>query len=185
MNLPCDEKRWTLGLDVIEREKAAARIWLAGRDWDSGGTVRKSPPFRRTGRSVRIVAAAAGIAVLFLGVLLLRPVFRPRSSAFLGPADSIRKVFELVQAESPDSLSVAAILNEAASSEAAWSIQRVLCAALLQDAGADGLRRLIERALEMTRGNRESPAEETGRTEPRRSNLSETILRFYRFYKEG
>jgi len=185
MNLPFDDDRWASGRDVIEREKAAARTWLVGRDRESAGIVRKFPPSRRPGRSARLAAAAAGVAVLFLGVLLLRPVFRPRSPGFLGPADSIRKVFESVQSESMASLSVAAILNEAAASEAAWSIQRVLCAAALEDAVAGGLPRLIERALEKLRGAGEFRPEGPGRKEPRRSNLSEMFLRFYQSIKEG
>lgn len=185
MNLPFDDERWVLGRNAIEREKAAARTWLAGRDWDSAEIVRKVLPSRRTPRSTRLAAAAAGIAVLFLGVLLLRPVFRSRSSGLFGPAESILKAFERVQSESVLSSSLPAILNEAVASEIAWSIQRVLYAAALHDAVADGLPRLIESALKISRRDSESPRSETGRKGLRRSNLSDTLLRIFQSIKEG
>ena len=186
MNFPVDDERWTLGRDAIEREKGAARTWLAGRDWNAAGIVRKPPqPSRRPKRTARLAAAAAGAAILFLGFLLLRPVFHPRSSGVLGPAESILKVFERVQTESAPSSSLPAILNEAADSEVAWSIQGVLCAAALHDAVADGLPRLIESALKKSRRDSESPTAETGRKGLRRSNLSDTFLRIFQSIKEG
>jgi hypothetical protein len=186
MNHPIDDERWAPDREAIEREKKAARTWLAGRDWSAAGIGRKTPPLRRPARPARWAAAAAtGIAVLFLGFLLVRPVFRPRSSGFPGTAESIRTVFERARSENAPSASLPAILNEAAASEAAWSIQRVLCAAALEDALSSGLPGLIETALEISRTGGESPRNESGRNKPRPSSLSEMLLRVYQSIKEG
>ncbi len=187
MNFPIDDEQWTLGRSAIEREKDAARSWLAGRDWSSDGIVRKSPqPSRRPTKTTRLaVAAATGVAILFLGFLLLRPVFHSRSTGVFGPSESFRKVFENVQSEGPASLPVVALLSEAAASETAWSIQRVFCAITLEDSTEGGIPRLIESALEKLRKIDEVRPESPGRKEPRRSRLSEMFLRFYQSIKEG
>jgi len=185
MNNPIDDERWASGRAAIEREKDAARTWLAGRDWSSAGIALKSPRLRRPARSARWIAAAAGMGILFLAVVLLRPVFQSRSANVFEPTESIRKVFENVQSEGPASLPVGALLNEAAASETAWSIQRVFCAITLEDAIVGGLPRLIESALEKLRKNDEVRPESPDRAEPRRSNLSEMFLRFYQSIKEG
>jgi hypothetical protein len=187
MNLPFDEERWAPDRGAIEREKNAARTWLAGRNRDAAELVGKTAPAsRRPVKPIRFSAVAAtGIAVLFLGFLLLRPVFRSLSSVFPGTAESIRTVFERVQSESAPSASLPAILNEAAASEAAWSIQRVLCDAALEDSLERGLPGLIQNGLEALRREDESQTNETIRRGPRRSNLSETLLRFFQSIKEG
>jgi hypothetical protein len=186
MNHPIDDERWAPDREVIEREKKAARTWLARRDWSAAGIGRKTPPLRRPARPARWAAAAAtGIAVLFLGFLLLRPVFHSGSTGGYGTSESIRKVFENVQSEGPASLPVVALLSEAAASETAWSIQRVFCAITLEDATEGGIPRLIESALEKLGKIDEVRPESPGRKEPRRSHISEIFLRVYRSIKEG
>lgn len=185
MNHSTDDERWASGRAAIEREKDAARAWLAGRDWSAAGMARKAPPLRRPARPARWVAAAAGMGILFLAVVLLRPVFHSRSADVLEPRESIRKVFARVQSESGSSSSLPAVLNGALASEAAWSIQRVLCAAALEDTLESGLPGLIQSALEVLRREGESPTNETIRKDPRRSHLSETLLRIFQSIKEG
>ena len=76
MNIPEDDERWAPGREAIEREKDAARTWLERRDWQAPGSGRKiRRNSRRPVKTSRWAAAGAGIEVLFLGVLLLRPVF--------------------------------------------------------------------------------------------------------------
>jgi hypothetical protein len=185
MNPANDDERWASGREAIEREKKAARTWLAGRDWSAAGIGRKTPPLRRPARPARWAAAGAGIVVLFLGVLLLRPVFHSGSAGGYGTSELFRKVFEMVHSEGSASLTTAAFLNEAAASETAWSIQRVFCAIAIEDALKGGLPRLIESALENLRKSDEVRPKSPDRAEPRQSRLSEMFLRFYQSIKEG
>ena len=186
MNIPEDDERWAPGREAIEREKDAARTWLARRDWQAPGSGRKIPRnSRRPVKTSRWAAAGAGIVVLFLGVLLLRPVFHSGPAGGYGTSESFRKIFEMVHSESTASLTTAAFLNEAAASETVWSIQRVYCAIAIEDAIKGGLPRLIESVLENLRKSDEVRPESPDRAEPRRSRLSEMFLRSYQSIKEG
>ena len=186
MNIPEDDERWAPGREAIEREKDAARTWLARRDWQAPGSGRKIPRnSRRPVKTSRWAAAGAGIVVLFLGVLLLRPVFHSGPAGGYGTSESFRKIFEMVHSESTASLTTAAFLNEAAASETVWSIQRVYCAIAIEDAIKGGLPRLIGSVLENLRKSDEVRPESPDRAEPRRSRLSEMFLRSYQSIKEG
>ena len=186
MNHPIEDERWAPGREAIEREKDAARTWLARRDWQAPGSGRKiRRNSRRPVKTSRWAAAGAGIVVLFLGVLLLRPVFHSGSAGGYGTSDSFRKVFEMVHSEGSASLTTASFLNEAAASETVWSIQRVYCAIAIEDAIKGGLPRLIESALENLRKGDDVRPKSPDRAEPRRSRLSEMFLRSYQSIKEG
>jgi hypothetical protein len=175
MNHPIDDEHWAPGREAIEREKDAARNWLD----------RNTPPLRGPARPARWAAAGAGIVVLFLGALLLRQVFHSGSAVFSGTAESIRKVIEMGQSEGSASPTTITFMSEAAASETAWSIQRVICAVALDDAIKEGLPRLIESALVNLRKGDEARPISPDRAEPRPSPLSEIFLRFYQSIKEG
>ena len=186
MKNPIDDERWAPGREAIEREKDAARTWLVRRDWQAPGSGREIPRnSRKPAKTARWAAVMAGAAILFSAMLLLRPVFHSRASFASGFMDSVETVFERIGIEGDTLSPRPGLPSEVFTSEAAWSIQRVFCAAALEDAFEGGLPRLIEKALEMARREVEARAEETDRTDPRRSDLSKIFMRFYQSIKEG
>ncbi len=187
MNLPYDEEPWAAGRRAIGREKDAARAWLASREGGASRFVRKAAPAtRRPPKPLRFaVAAAAVMAVISFGFLLLRPLFHERAIRTRAADDTIQAVFKQARSENGASVPVTYGLGDAAASQLAWSIQRVFCKAALEESLRNGLPGLIQAGLEALRPAGEASTGGPVRTGSRISNLSEMLLRIFQSIKEG
>ena len=174
-----DEEPWALGRDAIEREKAAARAWLARRNGSVPLRTHARKPRFWVWRRIKWITATGTVLVL-AAVLLLRWEGASRPPEDVRPASAFLMVLK-GDLEADRALAIEDVQFESAGmTDFAWSIQQAVCRARLTDGTFGALAPLIEKAFLKAR------AEEEPRKRPvlmESFRLSRFSLHFSQVYK--
>jgi hypothetical protein len=184
MNRIPDEEQWALGRDAIEREKSAARAWLARRD----GPVAPIAHARKlrfwVWRRIRWITATCTVLVL-AAVLLVRWEGASRPPKGVGPASAFLMVLKSALEADP-ALAIENVQFEPAGMTGfAWSIQQVLCRARLTDETFGALAPLIENAFLKARAEEEPRGRPVLMESFRSSRFSLHFSQVYKSIREG
>jgi len=179
-----DDEKWAPGRDAIEREKAAARIWLKKRAEIPAPIAVDRRPQNRGGRRWRILAAACSMLMLIIFLVLKWRDLFP-SSMKAGTASAFLSVLEGVQANGTAADPESILFERAGSTDLAWSIQQVYCQAYQKSEKHEALPALIERAFYAVRAGNGAPAKPTTREPTQPTRFSEHFTQVHKFNKEG